>query len=136
MYQWAYLLMTKLNIRVNWDNNLMNVHILVVCKNMINVMCVINVKKSMRSILNDVKSHILINKVLYNFTMFSHILYICWKLIKINTTWTAIIYKMSYGWCRVQQSFETFLQFQQKDQEVLHLMIICPWNVTHTKKKP
>lgn len=78
--------MTKLNIRVNWDNNLMNVHILVVCKNMINVMCVINVKKSMRSILNNVKSHILINKVLYNFKMFSHILHRCGKVININIT--------------------------------------------------
>ncbi len=91
--------MTKLNIRVNWNNNLMNVHILVVCKNVINVMCVINVEKIMKSILNNVKSHILINKVLCNLKMFSHILHHCGKLININTTWKAIIYKMSYGWC-------------------------------------
>jgi len=92
---------TKLNIRVNWNNKLMNVHILVVCKNLINVMCVINVEKLMRFILN-LKSHILINKVLYNFKMFSHILHHCGKLININTTWKAIIHKMSYGWCNGQ----------------------------------
>jgi hypothetical protein len=67
--------MTKFNIRVNWNNNLMNVHILVVCKN------VINVEKTMRSILNNVKSNILINNVLCNFKMFSHILHNCGKFI-------------------------------------------------------
>ncbi len=114
--------MTKLNIRVNWNNNLMNVHILVVCKNVINVMCVINVEKLMRSILNNVKSHILINKVLCNFKMFSHILHHCGKFININTTWKVIIYKMRYRWCNSPtkhyfdlQNLETFLQFQQKD---------------------
>jgi hypothetical protein len=59
--------MTKLNIKVNWNNNLMNVHILVACKNVINVMRVINVENSMKSILNNVKSHILINRVLHIF---------------------------------------------------------------------
>jgi hypothetical protein len=33
-------------------------------------------------------------------------------------------------------SLNFFLQFQEKDHEVLHLMIICPWHFTHTKIKP
>jgi len=32
------------------------------------------------------------------------------------------------------QSLEISLQFQQKDYEVSHLIIICPWNFTYTKK--
>jgi len=32
------------------------------------------------------------------------------------------------------QSLETSLQFQQKDYEVSHLIIICTWNFTYAKE--